>query len=145
MEGGLQKPTRFDIDWKNKDYLDEELFDKELRRVADACHGCRRCVSLCNSFPTLFDLIDESETFEVDGVDYKDFSSVIDHCYLCDLCFMTKCPYVPPHEWEIDFPHLMLRGKAIKFNKSKTSFRDKLLTSTDFLGNIGSRKITQIF
>ena len=76
-------------------------------------------VSLCNSFPTLFDLIDESETFEVDGVAYKDFNSVIDHCYLCDLCFMTKCPYVPPHEWEIDFPHLMLRGKAIKNNNQK--------------------------
>ena len=52
MEGGLQKPTRFDIDWKNKTYLNEELFEKELRRVADACHGCRRCVSLCNSIPT---------------------------------------------------------------------------------------------
>ena len=141
MEGGLQKPTRFDIDWKNKDYLNEELFEKELRRVADACHGCRRCVSLCNSFPTLFDLIDESKTFEVDGVSYNQFSSVVDHCYLCDLCFLTKCPYVPPHEWEIDFPHLMLRGKAIKFNKSKTSFRDKILTSTDMLGKIGSRKI----
>ena len=59
MEGGLQKPTRFSIDWKNKDYLNEELFEKELRRVSDHCHGCRRCVSLCNSFPTLFDLIDE--------------------------------------------------------------------------------------
>ena len=141
MEGGLQKPTRFDIDWKNKDYLNEELFEKELRRVADACHGCRRCVSLCNSFPTLFDLIDESETFEVDGVAYNQFDDVIDHCYLCDLCFLTKCPYVPPHEWEIDFPHLMLRGKAIKFNKSKTSLRDKILTSTDMLGKIGSRKI----
>ena len=141
MEGGLQKPTRFDIDWKNADYLNEDLFEKELRRVADACHGCRRCVSLCNSFPTLFDLIDESKTFEVDGVSYNQFSDVIDHCYLCDLCFLTKCPYVPPHEWEIDFPHLMLRGKAIKFNKSKTSFRDKLLTSTDLLGKLGSRKI----
>ena len=141
MEGGLQKPTRFDIDWKNKDYLNEELFEKELRRVADACHGCRRCVSLCNSFPTLFDLIDESETFEVDGVSYDQFNDVVDHCYLCDLCFLTKCPYVPPHEWEIDFPHLMLRGKAIKFNKSKTSFRDKILTSTDMLGKLGSRKI----
>jgi len=141
MEGGLQKPTRFDIDWKNADYLNEDLFEKELRRVADACHGCRRCVSLCNSFPTLFDLIDESKTFEVDGVSYNEFSDVIDHCYLCDLCFLTKCPYVPPHEWEIDFPHLMLRGKAIKFNKSKTSFRDKLLTSTDLLGKLGSRKI----
>ena len=141
MEGGLQKPTRFDIDWKNKDYLNEDLFEKELRRVADACHGCRRCVSLCNSFPTLFDLIDESKTFEVDGVSYNQFSDVIDHCYLCDLCFLTKCPYVPPHEWEIDFPHLMLRGKAIKFHKSKTSFRDKILTSTDLLGKLGSRKI----
>ena len=141
MEGGLQKPTRFDIDWKNADYLNEDLFEKELRRVADACHGCRRCVSLCNSFPTLFDLIDESKTFEVDGVSYNEFSDVIDHCYLCDLCFLTKCPYVPPHEWEIDFPHLMLRGKAIKFHKSKTSFRDKLLTSTDLLGKLGSRKI----
>ena len=141
MEGGLKKPTRFDIDWKNKDYLNEDLFEKELRRVADACHGCRRCVSLCNSFPTLFDLIDESKTFEVDGVSYNQFADVIDHCYLCDLCFLTKCPYVPPHEWEIDFPHLMLRGKAIKFHKSKTSFRDKILTSTDILGQLGSRKI----
>ena len=141
MEGGLKKPTRFDIDWKNKDYLDEDLFEKELRRVADACHGCRRCVSLCNSFPTLFDLIDESKTFEVDGVEYDQFKDVIDHCYLCDLCFLTKCPYVPPHEWEIDFPHLMLRGKAIKFHKSKTSIRDRILTSTDMLGQLGSRKI----
>ena len=141
MEGGLKKPTRFDIDWKNKDYLDEDLFEKELRRVADACHGCRRCVSLCNSFPTLFDLIDESKTFEVDRVEYDQFKDVIDHCYLCDLCFLTKCPYVPPHEWEIDFPHLMLRGKAIKFHKSKTSIRDRILTSTDMLGQLGSRKI----
>lgn len=141
MEGGLQKPERYGIDWKNTDYYNEELFEKELRRVANACHGCRRCVSLCNSFPTLFDLIDNSKTFEVDGVEYNDFESVISHCYLCDLCFMTKCPYVPPHDWEIDFPHLMLRGKAIKFNKLKPSFRDKLLTSTDILGAIFSRKI----
>ena len=141
MEGGLQKPTRFSIDWKNQDYLNEELFEKELRRVSDHCHGCRRCVSLCNSFPTLFDLIDESKTFEVDGVTYDQFDKVIDHCYLCDLCYLTKCPYVPPHDWGIDFPHLMLRGKAIKHSKSKTSIRDKILTSTDMLGKLGSRKI----
>ena len=141
MEGGLQKPTRFSIDWKNQDYLNEELFEKELRRVSDHCHGCRRCVSLCNSFPTLFDLIDESKTFEVDGVTYDQFDKVIDHCYLCDLCYLTKCPYVPPHDWGIDFPHLMLRGKAIKHSKSKTSIRDKVLTSTDMLGKLGSRKI----
>jgi glycerol-3-phosphate dehydrogenase subunit C len=140
-EGGLEKPTRHIIDWNNADFLNEEKFEEELRRVADACHGCRRCVSLCNSFPTLFDLIDESKTFEVDGVKYDEFSSVIDHCYLCDLCFMTKCPYVPPHEWEIDFPHLMLRGKAIKNANNKNSFRDKVLTSTDNLGKIFSRAL----
>ena len=140
-EGGLERPTRHIIDWKNPDYLNEDKYEEELRRVADACHGCRRCVSLCNSFPTLFDLIDESDTFEVDGVKYPQFESVVDHCYLCDLCFMTKCPYVPPHEWEIDFPHLMLRGKAIKNSKNKISFRDKILTSTDRLGQIFSRVI----
>ncbi len=140
-EGGLQKPIRHDIDWRNPDFLNETKYEEELRRVADACHGCRRCVSLCNSFPSLFDLIDESETFEVDGVAYQEFNSVIDHCYLCDLCFMTKCPYVPPHEWEIDFPHLMLRGKAIKHAKNKVRLRDKILTSTDNLGKIFSKVI----
>ena len=140
-EGGLEKPTRHIIDWKNPDFLNEQKYEEELRRVADACHGCRRCVSLCNSFPTLFDLIDESETFEVDGVTYDQFDRVIEHCYLCDLCFMTKCPYVPPHEWEIDFPHLMLRGKAIKNAKKKISIRDRILTSTDMLGKLFSRKI----
>ena len=144
-EGGLEKPTRHIIDWNSPDFLDETKYEEELRRVADACHGCRRCVSLCNSFPTLFDLIDESETFEVDGVAYNDFESVVDHCYLCDLCFMTKCPYVPPHEWEIDFPHLMLRGKAIKNANKKVSLRDKILSSTDMLGKIFSRSIISTF
>ena len=144
-EGGLEKPTRHIIDWKNPDFLNEEKYEQELRRVADACHGCRRCVSLCNSFPTLFDLIDNSDTFEVDGVAYEQFSSVVDHCYLCDLCFMTKCPYVPPHEWEIDFPHLMLRGKAIKDSKKKTSLRDKILSSTDMLGRLFSRPLISSF
>ncbi len=141
MEGGLQAPTRYAVDWKNKDYLNEKLFEKELRRVADACHGCRRCVSLCNSFPTLFDLIDESDTFEVDGVRYEQFQDVVDHCYLCDLCFLTKCPYIPPHEWEIDFPHLMLRAKAINHHKKGASIRNKIISSTDYLGRFASKKI----
>jgi glycerol-3-phosphate dehydrogenase subunit C len=88
-----------------------------MERVFDICHGCRRCVSLCQSFPTLFDLVDESPTMEVDGVKKADYWKVVDHCYLCDLCYMTKCPYVPPHEWNLDFPHLMLRAKAVHFRK----------------------------
>ncbi|MEJ2454341.1 MAG: heterodisulfide reductase-related iron-sulfur binding cluster [Candidatus Thiodiazotropha sp.] len=135
-EGNLDAPTRHPIDWKNPDYYDEEKLFAEMERVFDLCHGCRRCVSLCQSFPSLFDLVDESETMEVDGVDKKDYWQVVDHCYLCDLCYMTKCPYVPPHEWNIDFPHLMLRAKAVKYRKGDVKLRDRMLTSTDNLGKL---------
>lgn len=97
----------------------------------DICHGCRRCVNLCESFPTLFDLIDESDTMEVDGVDKADYDKVVDQCYLCDLCAETKCPYLPPHEWRVDFPHLMLRAKAARHRRKKPKWRDRLITSTD--------------
>jgi len=95
-----------------KFFYNEQSLNDELERVFDICHGCRRCVNLCQSFPTLFDLIDESKTFEIDGVDKADFKKVVDQCYLCDLCYMSKCPYVPPHDWNVDFPHLMLRSKG---------------------------------
>ena len=135
-EGNLEAPTRHPLDWKNADFYNEDSLNTELERVYDICHGCRRCVSLCNAFPTLFDLVDESDTFEVDGVDKKDFVKVVDQCYLCDLCYMTKCPYTPPHEWNVDFPHLMLRAKAIKHKKGDVSTRDKILSATDTVGNL---------
>ncbi len=135
-EGSLEAPTRHPLDWKNPDFYDEAKLFRELERVFDICHGCRRCVSLCQSFPTLFDLVDASSTMEVDGVAKSDYWKVVDQCYLCDLCYMTKCPYVPPHEWNVDYPHLMLRAKAVKFRKGETKTRDKILTSTDLVGNL---------
>jgi glycerol-3-phosphate dehydrogenase subunit C len=135
-EGNLEAPTRHPIAWTTPDFYDEEALYKEMARVFDICHGCRRCVSLCQSFPTLFDLVDESQTMEVDGVAKSDYVKVVDHCYLCDLCYMTKCPYVPPHQWNIDFPHLMLRAKAVKFRKGNAKLRDRILTSTDTLGSL---------
>ena len=144
-EGSLEAPTRHSLDWKNAEFYNEESLNAELERVFDICHGCRRCVSLCNSFPTLFDLVDESDTMEVDGVDKADYIKVVDQCYLCDLCYLTKCPYVPPHEWNVDFPHLMLRAKAVKYKNGKTKTRDKILTSTDTVGKIaGIPVVTQI-
>jgi len=137
-EGNLTAPTRHPLDWKSDSFYDETALFEELERVFDLCHGCRRCVSLCQSFPTLFDLVDESSTFEVDGVDKQDYWQVVDHCYLCDLCYMTKCPYTPPHEWNIDFPHLMLRAKAFKHQNGMTKTRDKLITSTDTIGKLAS-------
>jgi len=135
-EGNLQAPTRHPLDWLNPDFFNEKSLFDEMERVFDICHGCRRYVSLCESFPTLFDLVDESSTMEVDGVAKADFMKVVDHCYLCDLCYMTKCPYTPPHEWNLDFPHLMLRAKAYKFKNGDVKMRDRILTSTDTVGNL---------
>ncbi len=129
-EGSLEAPKRQPIDWQSADFHDRQAVDAELERVFDICHGCRRCVNLCEAFPTLFDLIDESETMEVDGVDQADYGKVVDQCYLCDLCAETKCPYLPPHEWNVDFPHLMLRAKAARFKEHKPRWRDRLITST---------------
>ena len=137
-EGSLEAPTRHPIDWRNPDFYDEGKLFAELERVYDICHGCRRCVSLCQSFPTLFDLVDESPTLEVDGIPKTDYWKVVDHCYLCDLCYMTKCPYVPPHEWNLDFPHLMLRAKAVKYRKGDVKFRDRVITDTDAVGKFAS-------
>jgi Fe-S oxidoreductase len=135
-EGSLEAPTRHPLAWRDPSFYDEAALDKELERVFDICHGCRRCFSLCNSFPTLFDAIDEAPSGELDTVDKKVYWDVVDHCYLCDMCYMTKCPYVPPHPWNLDFPHLMLRAKAVKAKKGEVRFRDKVLASTDVVGSI---------
>jgi len=134
-EGNLEPPTRHPIDWQSPEFHDEARCFEELERVFDICHGCRRCVSLCKSFPTLFDLVDETEDGEVHGIPKPAYWSVVDQCYLCDLCYMTKCPYVPPHEWNVDFPHLMLRAKAIKYKKGRVKAGERFLASTDLHGS----------
>ena len=137
-EGGLRAPTRHPLDWQKPAFYDEPLLLQELERVYHICHGCRRCVSLCHAFPTLFDLVDNSPTMEVDGVAKPDFMKVVDQCYLCDLCYQTKCPYVPPHEWNVDFPHLMLRAKAQQFKKGEVTASRKLMTNTTTIGGLAS-------
>ncbi|HEO66037.1 MAG TPA: Fe-S oxidoreductase, partial [Spirochaetes bacterium] len=137
-EGGLSRPIRHPIQWKTEDYYKEDLIFNELERVFDICHGCRRCFNLCQSFPILFDAIDESDTGELDAVDKQNYWKVVNNCYLCDMCFMTKCPYVPPHEWNIDFPALMLRAKAYKFKNMSVPFRDKMISNTNMMGKMNS-------
>jgi len=143
-EGSLDAPVRHPLDWQSDAFWDEASLQGEMERVFDICHGCRRCFNLCHSFPTLFDAVDESESMELDTVPKSVYWDVVDHCYLCDMCYMTKCPYVPPHEWNIDFPHLMLRAKAVRFGKDGASRRDRLLTSTDKVGKLaGIPVVTQ--
>jgi Fe-S oxidoreductase len=103
--------------------------------VFDICHGCRRCFSLCNAFPTLFDAVDATAAGEVAGVDKRVYWDVVDNCYLCDMCFMTKCPYVPPHPWNVDFPHLMLRAKAVRARRG-LPLADRVLAATDVVGSL---------
>lgn len=131
----MEAPKRHPLAWREESFYDEAALTGELERVFDICHGCRRCFSLCNSFPTLFDAVDGSSTGEVQGIGGKVFWEVVDHCYLCDMCFMTKCPYVPPHPWNVDFPHLMLRAKAVRARKEGLRLRDRVLASTEAVGN----------
>lgn len=144
-EGSLEAPDRQPLDWRNPDFYDHDKLNHELERVFDICHGCRRCVSLCDAFPTLFDLVDESPTLEVDGIPKSDYMKVVDQCFLCDLCAETKCPYLPPHAWAVDFPHLMLRAKAVRFQDKDTRWRDRLITSTDpIFDALGTPGIAQL-
>lgn len=140
-EGNLQASKRLPILWQEEGFWEPEALERELERVFDICHGCRRCVSLCETFPTLFDLVDESGTLEVDGVAKSDYGKVVDECYLCDLCAEIKCPYLPPHDWAVDFPHLMLRAKAQKFRAGNSKWRDRVITSTDQLLSLVSRPV----
>lgn len=137
-EGSTAAPTRHPLDWHNPDFYDLDKLDEELRRVFDICHGCRRCFNLCDSFPRLFDLIDESPTGELDEVKSEDFGPVVEACTLCDMCFMTKCPYVPPHEFNLDFPHLMLRYRAAEAKREGFPFTQRQLAQTDRNGNLAA-------
>ncbi|MGH6719905.1 MAG: (Fe-S)-binding protein [Alphaproteobacteria bacterium] len=138
-EGGTQAPTRHPIPWRDAAFYDEARLDAELRRVFDICHGCRRCFNLCDSFPRLFDLIDAAASGELDTVASAGFKPVVDACTLCDMCFMTKCPYVPPHEFNLDFPHLMLRARAVAARQGKVPFADRELAKTDRNGRLAAR------
>ena len=134
-EGSLDAPTRHPIEWRSNDFFDAAKLDAELRRVFDICHGCRRCFNLCDSFPRLFDLIDASPN-EMEGVKSEDFTRVVEACTLCDMCFMTKCPYVPPHAFDLDFPHLMLRARAVEAKQGNKSFTQGQLAEMDRNGRL---------
>ncbi len=137
-EGSLEAPTRHPLDWLKPEFWDQQALDQEMERVFNICHGCRRCVSLCHAFPTLFDLIDNSASMEIDGVAKSDYAKVVEQCYLCDLCYLTKCPYVPPHPWNVDFPHVMLRAKAVAFREHGAPLSARVLSNTRAVGKLAS-------
>src|SRR3546814_18403980 len=52
------------------------------------------------------------------------------------MCFMVSCPYVPPHEFNLDSPHLMLRYRAAERKRDGADFRVEQLTKTDRNGRL---------
>lgn len=135
-EGSLDAPFRHPIAWRDEDYYDLEKVEAEMRRQFDVCHTCRRCFNLCDAFPRLFDAIDESPTGELDSVPTEALSKVDEACTLCDMCFLTKCPYVPPHPFDIDFPHLILRYRAAKRRAGEKQWVREQLGETDRNGRL---------
>ncbi len=123
-------------------YLDEADVRDELTRVYDICQGCRRCTSLCTSFPTLFEMLDGFDDRDAGRLTPADQDHVVDVCVQCTLCH-ANCPYTPEaHEWNVDFPRLMLRARAMQHANGITSMRhgatSRLLGRTDLIGSLGS-------
>jgi Fe-S oxidoreductase len=111
--------------------------DKETLRIYEICDGCRRCFNLCPSFNTLLNGIDRYEG-DVTKLTSEDHRRIVDECYYCKLCF-NHCPYTPPHQYEIDFPHLMILRKQRLAAEQGVRWRDRLLIATDVIGRMTSR------
>ena len=125
-------------------YFDETDLRSEVERVFSLCADCRMCVKFCGSFPKMFDAVDsyctDDKYAEVDAKKLKpqDVNQVVDLCFQCKLCYI-KCPYTPgDHDWSIDFPRLMARGKAQQVKQKSVSRGDKFLGNPDLVGKLGT-------
>src|SRR5207302_1420726 len=116
--------------------LERPAVVQETLRIFEVCDGCRRCFNLCPSFNTLFERIDAGDS-DLSKLAPRDFEQVADECYYCKLCY-NHCPYTPPHQYEIDFPRLMVGWKKLQAQEGKARWRDRLLVRTDWIGTLGT-------
>jgi Fe-S oxidoreductase len=130
------KPTDgMSYDPEEPKYWDERALQKEVTRGFELCHGCRMCFKYCDSFPTLFDLIDRKHDGDVTRLDAAETGRVMDACFQCKLC-EVQCPYTPreKHEFHFDFPKLIHRYKAVRTRKRGIPLRERILASPDAAG-----------
>ena len=117
---------------------DAKTLSEELTRIADICHGCRRCFSLCPSFDVLFKGLDRPEVDgEVDKLPARVLDDFVDLCFECKLC-LPHCPYIPPHRWHVDIPHLVLEARRVRKEARGLPLRERMLSNPDRLGRISA-------
>jgi len=117
---------------------DAKTLSEELTRIADICHGCRRCFSLCPSFDVLFKGLDVTEVDgEVDKLPARVLDDFVDLCYECKLC-LPHCPYIPPHRWHVDIPHLVLEARRVRKEARGLPLRERMLSNPDRLGRLSA-------
>jgi glycerol-3-phosphate dehydrogenase subunit C len=117
-------------------YWDAAALAGEVTRAFEICHGCRMCFKYCDSFPTLFAIVDERE-LDVRRVTAEETEAIFDACFQCKLC-EVQCPYTPRdgHAYQLDFPKLVARFKAQRHAQRGSSLRDKLLGDPDASGRL---------
>ena len=118
-------------------YWQPEELQKEVLRAFEVCHGCRMCFKYCDSFPSLFSAIDDRHDGNVRGITKTETDSIMDACFQCKLC-EVQCPYTPRenHEFQLDFPKLVHRYKAVRAKHTKITRREKVLGNPDLAGKM---------
>jgi glycerol-3-phosphate dehydrogenase subunit C len=123
-------------------YFDEADLRQEMNRVYDLCHGCRLCFKFCTAFPSLFEAIDQHDDQDASKMTEAEQDKVVDECFNCKLCYVN-CPYIPgQHEWELDFPRLMLRAEQVVHRNRRRGLAglmtDNALGRTDLAGKVNT-------
>ena len=118
-------------------YWDREALRKEINRTFELCHSCRMCFKYCDAFPLLFDIIDREKP--VPEFTDRDIDRIAEKCFQCKICYF-KCPYTKRdnHEFDLDFPRLIMRLQAIRAKERGISLADRMLGNPDLLGKLGS-------
>ena len=114
-------------------YWDADALQQELQRAFEICNGCRLCFNLCGSFPELFKAYEAS-----DGkLTPADTDRILDACFQCKICYV-KCPYTPDdkHQFQLDFPRLLMRAHAVRQKQRGLSLRDRVLSRPEMLGKM---------